>query len=83
MGGWLALKIYLNYYDIAYANAIMSSEWKTIINPSSDNQNWFILNKQKYGTLKSYKWALIIYSIFNLFTTYIWEVTHPNNPLST
>ena len=82
MAGWLTLKIYLNYYDISYANAIMSSEWKTVINPTSSGHNWFIINKQKYGTLKSYKWPIIIYSMFNISAVYIWEVTHSDNLLS-
>ena len=56
----------------------MSSEWKRIINPTTD-QNWFIQNKNRYGSLKFWRIWIIIYTILNILGAYIWEFIHPHD----
>ena len=69
----VALRLYLNYFDIQYANAIISSEWKSILNPHSRETNWFILNRRRYGTLRFWYIPIAILVVFNIVGGYIWE----------
>eukprot|EP01083_Nonionella_stella_P205858 749257_1 len=76
---WIILKSYLNYYAIRHSNAILSSEWKSVINPSTEHTNWFITNRHRYGSYTFWKPFAILNIFFNLFLCYIVECLDIHN----
>ena len=46
----MVCKMYLLYYDHEYARILASEKWAIFIDPSIIKNNWYLNNKQKYGS---------------------------------
>ena len=44
-----ATKMYLLYYDHEYERILASEKWTIFIDPNMTKNNWFFINKNKYG----------------------------------
>eukprot|EP01084_Bolivina_argentea_P139834 245939_1 len=69
-------KVFLTYFDIKYAKIIIESEWKQVINPTTDKKNWFIIHKSDYNTFNYWKKHLIFMTLFTMISMYLWEVIY-------
>lgn len=58
----MAIRVYLLFYDLKYAQSLLTHEWWNII---SNDQDWYMKNKNKYG---SFKWWSIRCLIFILIS---------------
>ena len=74
----ITLRIWFLYYDLKYAEAVLSHEWWQILD--SDDKNWFIENRNKYGILSPRMYKIIamfmsIYVILMFIGAFNHEVT--------
>ena len=63
VSGGIALytvRIYLLYYDHEYERILTSEKWAIFIDPSMVKNNWFLINRNKYGNdIWIVKWIVI------------------------
>ena len=53
-------KMYLLYYDYEYERILASEKWAIFIDPSIIKNNWFLINKNKYGSpIWLIKWLIV------------------------
>ena len=58
-------RLWLIYFDINMNVETMNNKWQSIIDPISRNQQqWYRLNKSKYGTWRKVRWYLLGYVTF-------------------
>ena len=63
---------YMNYYGIKYANSIDADQWKQLISNEKSTNNWFIINKHKYGNYKYWqKYVLISFIVFTSIIVFL------------
>lgn len=59
-------RFWLLFYKTKFAFAQLDDKWKSIIDPKLHDENWWIANKQKYGSTRYlrkyfiYVWVLIV-----------------------
>lgn len=76
----IVLRIWYLYYDLKYAEAIISHQWWQIL--SSADKDWFIENRNKYGKLSTTMHTIIssvilIYIIYIIICAYFTNVLLP------
>eukprot|EP01083_Nonionella_stella_P256415 878896_1 len=59
-----ACRLWCMYYKLNYMNAVSRNEWKSVIDTSSAQHNWFLSTKQTYG---SAKWVAMRWFAYYLF----------------
>ena len=71
----LFVKVFHLYYNQKYNIAIADLAWKMELNPNDANNNWFIINKNKYGDpiymIKLVSIPFIISVLLNTVLSYI------------
>lgn len=55
-----ALRFWLLYYKLEWSLSMMNNEWKSIINHTNASDDWFIIHRQRYGSLRYLQRKLII-----------------------
>ena len=61
----LTLRVWLLFYDLKHGKAILSHEWWSTI---SDEKDWFIRNKNRYGSFRKFLWKPTIIIIISLLS---------------
>eukprot|EP01084_Bolivina_argentea_P112987 201464_1 len=56
----LVLRYFVVYFDLNFANSMLDSKWKSILNSNFDNHNWFLKHKKTYG---NFSWQIKRYFI--------------------
>ena len=51
-------RFYILFYDINWTVNVLDNEWMVLLNSTSTQQNWYLMNKKTYG---SAKWIFIRY----------------------
>ena len=64
------LRFWLTYFDLQYFKTVSTNEWKQLINSTGQYDNFFIVQKSKYGNLR----YLLRYWIPWLFTSIILSI---------
>ena len=69
-------RVWFLYYDLKYNEALISHEWWSTICTQKD---WFIKNKNKYGSFKKFMWKpilifIVIWMIQIILTTLYFEL---------
>lgn len=77
------LRFWLLFYKLEWSLSMMNNEWKSIINHNNASDDWFILHKRKYGSLRYLGRRLVIIcsviAIFVVITWVLfWESIEPN-----
>eukprot|EP01084_Bolivina_argentea_P160898 280146_1 len=69
-----ACRLWLMYFKINYMNAVLNNEWKSVIDNSSGQHNWYLSKVKTYGDIK---WVAIRWFIWYLIgiTTSITVIT--------
>ena len=55
-------RVWFLYYDLNYNVSLISHEWWSTI---SDDKDWFIKNKNKYGSWSNFMWKLVTFIIIS------------------
>eukprot|EP01084_Bolivina_argentea_P148572 259709_1 len=78
-----ALRFWLLYYKLEWSLSMMNNEWKSIVHHNNASDDWFIIHRQKYGSLRYLQKKLII--AVSIITTLVvlswilyWEEIEPN-----
>eukprot|EP01083_Nonionella_stella_P224711 799642_1 len=78
-----SLRFWLLFYKLEWSLSMMNNEWKSIIDHGNASEDWFIINRQQYGSLRYLqKKIMIIVSciIVLVVLSWIlyWEEVEPN-----
>ena len=52
----ITTRVWFIYYDLKYNEALIIHEWWSNV---SDQKDWFIKNKNKYGSWSKFMWKII------------------------
>ena len=64
----LTLRVWLLFYDLKHGEAILRHEWWSTI---SDEKDWFIRNKNTYGSFRKFLWKPTVAILASLFSVEI------------
>eukprot|EP01084_Bolivina_argentea_P234411 394655_1 len=59
-----ACRLWLISYDLHYAHSSKHNEWKSQIDNSSEQENWYLHNRNKWGNKRYVIYRVLIYYIF-------------------
>ena len=60
-----AMRLWLIYFNLNYLHSSKQSQWKSVINHTFAESNWFITNKKTYGNIKYIGFRVMIYYIIS------------------
>ena len=77
------LRFWLLYYKLEWSLSMMNNEWKSIINHNNASDDWFILHKRNYGSLRFLGRRLVIVCSLIALCVVVswvlfWESIEPN-----
>ena len=61
----LAARVWLLFYDLKHGEAILKHEWWATI---SDEKDWFIRNKPKWGSFRNFLWKPVLVILLLLYS---------------
>lgn len=75
----LTCRVWLLFYDLKHGEAVLEHEWWSTI---SDQQNWFIRHKNRYGSFKKFLWKPVALLLAVMCPLIAWANFAPK-PVST
>jgi len=61
----LSCRVWLLFYDLKHGEAVIKHEWWSAI---SEHQDWFIRNKNKYGSFKRFLWKPVVILLIVMYS---------------